>query len=99
MDPTVPKDWQALNATQRDILLTLAHEAPLSGNEINERLDRRHGQRSTINRYLKTLAEDGFVDRGEASNQTQRTGRDNQLTDEGRALVRALVAGLGEDNE
>lgn len=91
MDTTVPKDWQNLNATQRDIMLTLAQHTTLSGNEINAKLGRDHSIRGTINRYLQTLEEQGLVDRGEQSNQTQRTGRPNQLTEKGRELVRATV--------
>jgi len=88
----IDDDWQQLNSTQRDILVLLACDGPLTGSELHQRL--RDGERSSkgsTHRMVRRLAtETPFV--GRESDPDDKRKYWNELTEEGRALIyRAVV--------
>jgi len=83
----IDDDWQQLNRTQRDILVLLACDGPLTGSELHRALrDGESNTKGSTHRMVRRLARDTpFVDR-EPDPDDKRMYR-NQLTAEGNRLV------------
>jgi len=81
----IDPDWRELSAAKRDILIELARDGPLTGQDLAERID-RHEKRVYV--HLPELRSRGLI-----GDDGDRNRHDNKLTVEGTALVnRAYVA-------
>jgi DNA-binding MarR family transcriptional regulator len=75
-----PDDWRMSNATQRDVLIALAREGPLSVSELADRLDRH---KTSISKATRDLRDRELIDREEWGDR----GYPLALTDRGRNVV------------
>jgi len=72
-------DWRKLPAARRDILVVLAHDGPLNGQALADRI-RRSRTRTQV--HLRALRDEGLV-----GTEGERNGRDNKITVDGMALL------------
>lgn len=89
MDTPIPDAWRELNATQRDILVLLAIDGGQTGGELNRLLGSTEPDSKVAYTNLEALRDAGLVERGEHPDHERYHA--NDLTDDGRALVRAAV--------
>lgn len=83
-DHVVHPGWRALNSTERDILVALAHAGPGNARDLNERVNGRRSEAGTIRQNLYSLIENGYVRREDGHQQAKI----NHLTTEGVVLVK-----------
>jgi len=90
-DPVIAPEWQALTATQRDILVVLAMRGRSLTTEIADALHADHTNR--ISRALPALQEAGLVTSVPADDRPG-TGKYHDLTDVGIDVIHAAPIAL-----
>jgi len=90
MDTVIEDGWRDLTACQRDVLVTLAIEGPLSTKQIHDRARADVNGTTTTYRAVYALQDKGFVT---VDGHGTDGGKQNTLTDEGRRLVGRVVVG------
>jgi DNA-binding transcriptional ArsR family regulator len=81
--PEISADWRQLPAARRDILRILAHDGPLTGQELADRIRR---SRSRTQKHLRVLRNQDLV-----KTDGPRNNRDNTITSEGTSLLQQAV--------
>jgi len=75
----IDPEWRELPAARRDILVVLAHDGPLTGQDLADRIRR---SRSRTQEHLRVLRGENLV-----ATDGPRNGRDNKITTTGMALL------------
>lgn len=88
-----PDAWSELSAVQRDIMVILAYDGPLTGREVTSARGVTHCAESTTYRNIDHLVAEGYVRKGDKDRRARFYG----LTPSGADLVRRAVVETGVD--
>lgn len=84
MDRVIHPDWRALNSTERDILVALAHGGPGNARDLNERINGVRPGAAAVRHNLDKLMASGYIEQEDGFQQAKV----NELTTEGLVVVK-----------